>query len=256
MSKVDVLQNVNDLMDNLKKGGGMNICDAKCQQSGQREKYYNEYQQAVATFKQGPSIVKKAEKNYYEKTNQNEYYNTLKFSRANNFIKKKVDIIETAFNEDLEKLINLISMISSQNIYRKNISDLNKSYKKDLSELNKKVDKTSNTRKINNRLAYFYNEQDESWFLWINSYLWYIYLLLLVLIILKFILKKEFKNIKKYPFIIILLSGTYIVNYIYEIVIIGLGHFKLDVSYLVFIFSFIIITAVYNKIFNLSKKIN
>ena len=136
------------------------------------------------------------------------------------------------------------------------MNDLNKSYKDDLKKLNKKVDKTSNERKINNRLAYFYNQQNESWFLWINNYLWYIYIILLGLIIVKFVVKKEFKQIKKYPFLLIVLCGTYIVNYIYEIVIISLGHFKLDVSYLVFICSFIMITVIYNKIFNLSKKID
>jgi hypothetical protein len=254
MSKTDILQNMNGLINDLKKGGGTQICDAKCQQSGQREKYHNEYQQAVSTLKQGPDIVKKAEKNYYEKTNQGEYYNTLKLSRAKNFITKKVSILENAFNEDLDKLINLVNMMSSQNVYRRNMNDLNKSYKKDLSNLNKEVDKTSNTRKINNRLAYFYNEQNESWFLWINSYLWYIYIVLIGLIFIKFIMKKEFKNIKKYPILIVLLGGTYIINYIYDIVIISLGHFKLDISYLVFIFSFIIITFVYNKIFNFSNK--
>jgi len=255
MNKLDILQNVNDLMNNLKQGNTQ-ICDAKCQQSGQREKYQNEYLKAKNNLLQAPSILKNAEKNYYTKTNQTEYYNTLKFSRSQEHIKKKVDVIETSFNDDLEKLLNLINMVSSQHIYKNNMTDLNKSYKKDLSNLNKEVDKTGNTRKINNRLAYFYNEKDESWFLWINSYLWYIYIVLLILIAIKFVVKQEYKNIKKYPFILLILIGTYSMNYVYETVTIGLGHFKLDISYLIFIFSFIIIAFLYDKIYNFGKKIN
>ena len=121
MSKLDVLTNVNDLMNNLKNGNNTQICDAKCQQSGQQEKYYNEYLNAKASLLQAPKTLKKTEENYYKKTNQAEYYNTLKFARSTDHIKKKVEIIEKSFNEDLERVVNLMNMISSQNIYRNNI---------------------------------------------------------------------------------------------------------------------------------------
>lgn len=248
----DIQSSVGDLIKNLNKNGNTVVCDAKCQESGNKTKYYNEYLNSKNNLLNASDRLKQAEKKYYTKTNQTQYYNTLIYDRAIKHITKKMGIIESAFNENIEKLVNLVNMTSSQNVYRRNMNNVIDSYKYKQTNLEEKVDKTNNTKKINNRLAYFYSEKDESWALWINNYLWYIYILCIILILSKIVFKGEIKNFKQYPFIILLIVSTYIINYIYMLVINTLGHFKLDITYLVFISSFLVITFIYDKVYKFS----
>ena len=243
---------VGDLIKSLNKNGNTVVCDAKCQESGNKIKYHNEYLNSKTNLLTAPDRLKNAEKKYYLKTNQTQYYNTLIYDRAIKHITKKFAIIETSFNENIEKLINLINTTSSQSSYRNNMGNVIDAYKYKQTDLEEKVDKTNNTKKINNRLAYFYSEKDESWALWLNGYLWYIYVLCIILIILKIALKGNVRNVKQYPFIILLLMSSYIVQYIYAIVLNTLGHFKLDATYLVFICSFLILTFIYDKLYKYS----
>lgn len=246
-----MLNKVNGMMKNLKKNIGP-PCDAQCQQTKDKEKYLQEYLNIKNQFLDGENKVKKAEERYYTKTNQTQYYNKLKYDRAEAEIKQKMDILQSSFDDDIDRLINLAKYIGSQDNYRQNMQEVEDAYKGKHNALIGKVDETTGKRKINNRLAYFYNNRDESWAVWIGGYLWYLYIALIVCIIAKMIFGGSWKHPRKYLFLTAMILGHYIIQFIFIFVITGLGHFKLDVSYLVFIVSFLIIGFIYLKIYDLS----
>ena len=78
----DIQSSVGDLIKNLNKNRNTVVCDAKCQESGNKTKYYNEYLNSKNNLLNASDRLKQAEKKYYTKTNQTQYYNTLIYDRA------------------------------------------------------------------------------------------------------------------------------------------------------------------------------
>jgi hypothetical protein len=251
MSKADMLGNVQGMMNKLTKGIAP-PCDAACQATRDKDKYLEEYQKIKNDFLNGEDKVKKAETRYYTKTNQTVYYSQLKERRATNFITEKMKTLQNSFDEDVSNLMNLASLMGSQNSYRIHMSEVKDAYTSKHNALKGRVDETTGKRKINNRLADFYNNRDESWAVWIGSYLWYIYFALIIGIIVKMILGGSWKSPRKYLFVTAMLLSHYIIKFIFMFVLTSLGHFKLDISYLVFILSFMIIAFIYLKIYDIS----
>jgi hypothetical protein len=251
MSKADMLGKVQVMMNKIKKGVGP-PCDAACQATKDKDKYLEEYQKIKNDFLNGEDKVKNAEQRYYTKTNQTVYYSQLKETRATKFISDKMKILQSSFNEDIANLRNLTTLMGSQNSYKINMSEVADAYKSKHNSLKGSVDQTTGKRKINNRLADFYNNRDESWAVWMGSYLWYIYFALIGGIIIKMILSGGWKSPRKYLFVTAMFLSHYIVKFIFMFVLTSLGHFKLDVSYLVFILSFMIIAFIYLKIYDIS----
>ncbi len=246
-----MLGQVGSMMNNLKSNIGP-PCDAACRVTKDKEKYLNEYLNVKNNFLNGEDKVKKAEQRYYTKTNQTQYYSELKHRRATNFITKKMKTLSESFNEDIERLKNLATLMGSQDLYRQNMQEVEEAYKGKHNSLKGRVDETTGKRKINNRLAQFYNDQDESWAVWLGGYLWYIYLGLIVAIIAKMILGGQWKNPRKYIFVTAMLIAHWIVKFIFVFVTTSLGHLKLDISYLTFIVSFLILAFIYLKIYDLT----
>lgn len=248
---MEMLNKVQGMMKKLKDNAGPS-CDAACQATNNREQYKEEYLKIKNDFLTGEKKVKLAEERYYNKTNQRQYYNTLKETRAKNYITKQMDTLTTSFNDDMKRLKTLVKLMGSQNIYASNVDEVKNTYKDKSSALLARVDSTTVKRKINNRLADFYNNRDESWAVWVGSYLWYIYVALIVIILIKMAITGGWKRPRKYLFVISMFLAHWIIKFIFLTVITTLGHFKLDISYLVFILSFMILAFIYLKIYDLS----
>ena len=104
----DIQSSVGDLIKSLNKNGNTVVCDAKCQESGNKTKYYGEYLNSKTNLLNASDRLKKAEQKYYTKTNQTQYYNSLIYDRAIKHITKKMSIIESAFNDNILNLLYFI----------------------------------------------------------------------------------------------------------------------------------------------------
>ena len=249
---MNMQENLGDLVKNLNKN--LPVCDAKCQASGKREKLMNEYNKAKYNAKNAKQTLLNVEKKYYTETNQTPYYNSLLYNRAKKHIKGKMSEVEKYYNKTFEKILNLADVIGSQNTYKSNLNEVEGAYKYKLKHLKKKVNDTENDKQINNRLTFFYNQKSESWGTWLNGYLWYIYVATIALLLVKFLLKSQWKNPYRYPFLLLLIFSGYIIHFVYENILVGLGHLKLDITYLVFISCVSILFYIYNRTNKLSMK--
>jgi hypothetical protein len=249
---MDMKESLGDLVNNLNKN--MPVCDAKCQATGKKEKLMNEYNKAKYNAKNAKKTLLNIEQKYYTETSQTTYYNSLLYNRAKKHITNKMGEVEKYYNKLFEKILGLADTIGSQNMYRTNLNEVEDAYKYKLKVLKNKVNKTENKKQINNRLTFFYNQKSESWGTWFNGYIWYIYIFAIILLLIKFILKNQWKNPFRYPFLLLLIFSSYIIHFVYENILVGLGHLKLDITLLVFTASVSMLFYIYNKTHQLSMK--
>jgi hypothetical protein len=123
----------------------------------------------------------------------------------------KTKILEQKFQNKVAEIKNSLKIYEQKSLHKENVSSMNSSIQSDTDEMAKKANFGLNTRNINNRMADWYDEQNE-FYVWINSYLsklyWLVVLGALVLIIMKF----KFENKKALGVICGFIVGPFILN--------------------------------------------
>ena len=247
----DVMKNLDSFINKFNISNPV-ICDADCQNDNNKKKLYTNYVNAKNNMLRGKENLEKAEKDYYTGTGKSQYYSNLQERRATKSIKNYMNSIEKNFNKNINNIKNYIKYADSQNIMIENISDLKDMYKNKKKSLVKQAKKTTWKKNIDDRLSLFYNNKNQTLSYWSNGILFYIYLILLLLILITIFLKKQYKNIKMYPFIICLIVLPFLIHPVYLKILTTLEHFKLDNIYFMFIlFAIFLFVTIY-----VSYKIN
>ena len=212
-----------------------NVCNAECQDQNKKTKLYNDFVNAKNVHLKSKETLDKAEANYYTKTGQTQVYNNIIRVRATNEIAKQIDKIKEGFDEDVKNLQTKIKYINSQSVIKKNINDVKDNWFNKKEAKKKQAQATTWQRRLDDRMANFYNDKNESLSYWSNNILFYLYWILFVLIFIVLILKKQYKKIENYPFILCMLILPFMIHPIYSKILGSLKHLKLDNIYLMFI---------------------
>ena len=123
----------------------------------------------------------------------------------------KVKNMEEQFKKKVEEIKNTLKIYDQKWLHKENVSSMNNTIQGDTDKMAEKASFGLNTRNINNRMADWYDEQNE-FYEWINSYLsklyWLVVLGALVLIYMKF----KFKNKKALGIICGFIIAPFILN--------------------------------------------
>jgi hypothetical protein len=249
----NISDKLNNYIDTMTKTGKA-ICNTECQNDMEKKALYNKYLKALNVLKHAPDNFKTAENNYFIKTGQKKSYDNLRESRAINDITDYMKEVETNFNKKIKRISTLKAYLDSQNYFKNNIVDSYETYKYRLNNYKHKIDETTKKANIDNRMANFYNDKSQTLAYWSNGILYYVYLILVVVSILLFVIKKNYKNIKMYPFLLLVVILPFFIHDIYEIILNMTRHVKMNNTYFVFtLFSLFLILTLYLTA-NLPKK--
>lgn len=199
-----------------------------------------------ATYEKGniSNRFNKAEKKYYVEYNNEPGYNELLKKRhlaeAKEITKKWKDL----FDDKYADIMDLIKYYNSQFHYVPQMNDMEKIYKEKNEELYGKIEEDINQSNVQKRLADYYDNLSNLQYL-VNYYLKYLYWGLYIVMIGCFIYRKQFKNIKTYPFILFFSIFPYFfLNKFVSIVYKNMNHVQIDALYLSLLFAIGIIFAV------------
>lgn len=240
-----IYNKLNNYIDIMTKKG-KEICDSECQSDANKKLLFDQYLKAKNNLIRAPGELKTAEKDYFIKTGQKINYDNLQESRALDSMHKYMQTIEANFNKKIDRISSLKSYLESQKYFQHNIVDSYDTYKYRLGKYEKEVNSTTNQSNIDNRMANFYNDKSKSLAYWSNGFLFYIYIILVIISILLFVLKKNYRNLKMYPFLLCVIILPFFIHDIYEIILEMTRHIKMDNTYFVFtLFSLFLIYTLY-----------
>jgi len=237
---------MNDMAKFVKKMNKEGICDAECQRTKKIDNLKNSFITAQNRMRNAPIELKSAEKAYYTEAKGSEYYNTIQEKKKKTEAKKNVsDWNRTFINNDFGKLDNQVEYYKSQYIYKNNVGKVYDSFSKSLNELQQKVSETMGIKNVNDRIGYFYDYNTNL----INSithYLKIMYWIFVIMSLILFIIKSQFKNLKYYPFLLTVLFLPYFLSKVYIFVMNRFRYFIINNIYLIFFTMVIGIIILFN----------
>tara|TARA_Y100000389_G_scaffold185151_1_gene204279 strand:+ start:6024 stop:6875 length:852 start_codon:yes stop_codon:yes gene_type:complete len=142
------------------------------------------------------------------------------------------------FNNIKDGLITDLSYIKLSDIYDMNKDNMKDIYYKEIDNLMNIKDIENNTT-VNHRLAYYENKHID-FFEGLNMTLKKIYWLLIIIILIVGFMKKQYKNIKLYLFLIFILVFPYIVPFITVNIRQQLGYIKFT-GFISIMFAFVLL---------------
>tara|TARA_B110000444_G_scaffold260844_2_gene309533 strand:- start:134 stop:868 length:735 start_codon:yes stop_codon:yes gene_type:complete len=209
-----------------------------------------------ATYEKGniKNRFNQAEKKYYVEKNDESGYNSVLKTRhlaeAKEITKKWKDL----FDDKYDDIMDLIKYYNSQFHYVPQMNDMEKIYKEKNDKLYGKIEEDINKSNVSKRLADYYDNLSNIQYL-VNYYLKYLYWGLYIVMIGFFIYKKQYKNIKTYPFLIFFgVFPYFFLNKFVSIVYKNMSHVQIDALYLTLLFAVGIIFAVISGLSNLVLK--
>lgn len=117
-----------------------------------------------------------------------------------------------------------------------NLKNIGEIYGKSAKKMNSEVYKLKKSESINRRLVEFYSKDYDLKSI-LKKYFKYIYFILIGVLVLLLIYKKQHKNKKILAFLlIIIIFPLFFLKRIFDLIIKNIGHFKLDVLYILLIF--------------------
>jgi len=195
-----------------------------------------------------------AEKKYYVEHDKQSEYNQLLKKRYLKEAKKITKKWKQLFDDKLGDLDDLIKFYDSQFNYIPQMKDMNKIYKEKNIELYGKIEKDVDKSNVAKRLANYYDDlsgvQE-----FVNSYLKYMYWGAIIITIAVFIFKKQFTNIKSYPFIIFfIIFPLFFLNKFVSFFYKHMNHVQIDALYITLILAVIILISTVTALSNLVLK--
>ena len=248
---------LNSLSNMVKNMNAQNVCDAKCQERKKTEELRKTYIKAKQNAQNAQPNLDRAEKDYVTASRGAAFYSKLQGAKFKKQAQKQVkdwnDYIEPKWKDIENKILYYKGLFP----YKDNVKVVYDNYKDKYSTLVNQVQNTTNKKNVNYRLAHFYNYNTSV----VNSLLWWlkvIYWIFYVIMVVLFIVKRQFKDVKTWPFILIAGLFPLFFEYglswknpfkkeiskipsIYETVFDYFKHTKIDNIYFIF-FTLIILT--------------
>ncbi len=242
------------------------VCDAKCQNERKINSLKTTYIKAKQNEQNAKPNLQRAEKAYYTASKGAAYYSKMQEStykkQAENAVKDWNTSLEPTW-KDIENKLNYYKGLFS---YKNNVHLVYDNYNEKYQDLVDNIEDTRDKKNVNFRLAHFLNYNTTI----VNSVLYYLkilYWLFYVIMVVFFVLKKQYRNVKSWPFIII--AGLFPVLFeyglkwknpfkneiskipsLYESIFDKFRHAKIDNIYFIF-FSLIIITTLIFSFFSI-----
>ena len=192
----DLLPNMKDLVGQITKNS--QECDITCQIN----KKYTNMVKAEQNLAKAPDELKEAERDYYTLKEGTQFYS----NREENKYKK---IVDEEIKEENVKLLQIWNDIDNKLDYYKsvfsysgNVQDVYDSYNDKYTDLVNEIQETTDKKNIDYRLAHFYN-YNTTVVNYILYYLKIIYWIFYTVLLIIFVFKKHYRNIKTWPFIIL-----------------------------------------------------
>ena len=233
------------------------VCDAKCQNERKINNLKTTYIKAKQNVQNAQPNLDRAEKDYYTAAKGASYYSKMQETK----FKKQAEVAVAEWNNDLnptwKDIENKLKYYSGLFSYKDNVHLVFDNYEEKYRGLVTDITNTRDKKNINFRLAHFMNYNTTI----VNSVLYYLkilYWLFYVIMVVFFVLKKQYRNVLSCPFIII--AGLFPIFFeyglkwknpfkneiskipsLYERIFDNFKHAKIDNIYLIF-FSLIIIT--------------
>jgi len=123
----------------------------------------------------------------------------------------KKNFMKVAFEKKVEEIQNSLKIYDQKSQHKENILSMNNTVQNDTDEMAKKASFGLNTRNINNRMADWYEEQNE-FFEWINYYLSKLYWLVVIGAFVLIYMKFKFENKKALGVIIGFIITPFLLN--------------------------------------------
>ena len=193
-----------------------------------------------------PEELKRAQRAYYLEAKGSDYYSNFQRGKYKTEAQSHVNTWnKEMINNLFTNITNSIYYYNSQENYVKNVDDVYKNYDSKLSDLEKKIYDTENIKNVNERLGQFYynNTQDVDW---LSYYLKIMYYGLIIVSVVIFMVKSQFRKIKMYVFFLTVLLMPYLLNKYYTFIMGTFKHFKLDNVYFIFILTIISLISLLN----------
>ena len=234
------------------------VCDADCQNKRKIDNPKKTYVKAKQNAENSKPNLERAEKDYYMASKGGEYYSKMQEKKYKKIAQDAVSGYNKDIEEKLQDIDNKLKYYKGLFSYKDNVTMVYSSYDDKYTNLRKKISSTNSKKNVNNRLAYFYDYNTSivsSLVWWLKVFYWIFYLIMLVF----FVLRKQYKNVKSWPFILVIglfpLFFEYGISWnnpfkneiskfpsIYERVFNGFRHQKIDNIYFIF-FTLIILTV-------------
>ncbi len=204
--------------------------------TNKKNRLQSEWDVAKNIKAQAPAGEKKAEKDFYEGTDQQTVYNNILEKRWEKEAEKEVEHWDEFIYNKLSFIEGVIDIFRSQREYVNNLDDVAYNYKDKYYTLKQKVEDTGQEKKIADRLSHYTEMRDES-VLTVKNNLWYLYYLLYLGIWIIFISKQQYGTHYKAFYPIILLGiMPLLLRKILVFSQTNIKHIKLDTKYIFYVF--------------------
>jgi len=148
-------------------------------------------------------------------------------------IDKYKDWVNSWLDEIIPEFENKIEVLFNTENNLKNIGEI---YEKNAEKMNREIYELKKNESVNRRLVEFYSKDYDLKSL-LKKYFKYIYFILIGVLVLLLIYKKQHKNKKILAFLlIIIIFPLFLLKRVFDLIIKNIGHFKLDVLYVILIF--------------------
>ena len=250
----DAIKKATNMFGNV--GNAIDVQTAADQDAQNLKSLKNQYMDQKQCVDNCPINLAIAEKNwYYARPNGKVLYNNILEQRAKKEAENSVDEWKEQMKPKLKAITTGISYYKSQYSYKTNVKSVYNSYNDKLTNIQGEIGETQGQKNVNDRLATFYNYNTGI----VNSILYYLkinYWIVLCVIVILMIWKKQYKDVTMWAFPILILifplffekgihfkipvlNKYFVIPSIHERVVQSFKHAKIDNMYLVF-FSLII----------------
>ena len=237
------LKSLNNMVTSM---NAQNVCDAECQNKKNIEESRKTFIKAQQNLQNAQPNFDRAEKDYYTLSKGADYYSKMQEAK----FKKQAQDTVTEWNTELEETFkdieNKLLYYKGLFSYKDNVKFVYNNYRDKYTSLVDEIEDTTDKKNVNYRLAHFYNYNTTI----IKSILWWlkvIYWIFYVIMVVLFILKRQFKNVKSWPFI--LFAGLF--PLLFEYGLSWKNPFKKEISKVPSVYEVIFDTFKHNKIDNI-----
>ena len=256
------LKGLTNMVSAMNKQG---VCDADCQNKRNVEKLKKDYIKAQQNKQNAQPNLDRAEKAYYTASKGAGYYSEMQEAKHKAQAQATVNIWNSEINKQFSDIDSKVNYYTGINTYRNNIDFVKDGYMEKYNDLVTEAQQEEDRKNVNFRLAHFYNLNTNVidpilW--WLKVFYWMFYIIMLVI----FIIKKQYRNVLTVPFILI--AGLFPVFFeyglswknpfkkeiskvpsVYESIFDTFKHQKIDNIYFIF-FSLVILSLIIFSFFS------
>lgn len=194
-----------------------NICDEDCQRKRRRMKILKEIGQIDKVIAAAPKKVEDLEYKYYELADGDDWYRNWKETKLLKEKEKEQSELLKQHEKDLKNMRIDLHNYNTQYTYVSNLGDLSDKYKSSNERLENEGKVITNNKNTNFRKALYEQEYIEK-YLRANNFLYKLYWGLIIFYIVYFIIMdKQFKNMKLWRNVIIIIAIPYVLSLAHDI---------------------------------------